>query len=274
MKSLLNMAAVAFTASLAQAAGAGEVILFSAGDFDGREVRLRGDTPDLNRYGFNDRSASMVVQSGIWELCFHARYQGECRIYEPGQYRSLGRFTGNLSSLREIERGDSRDERGEWRDARRRARQPELVLFEGTNLGGRALPIRGGNDNLARAGFNDRAQSMLIERGRWEVCQHRDFGGMCRVYGPGEYRVLDRSLRRAISSVRLVSSGRSRGYGPDTGYGRALPDHERGDFDRRDGYQPHHEPRYELRDDPRNDSRNDPRDDSRDDPRYEPRDDR
>jgi hypothetical protein len=179
----------------------------------------------------------MMVRSGMWEVCVHADFGGECRVFEPGQYRSLDRFNGQISSMRMVGGGNARDE---WRDERREERREErranrrggrdaeLVLFDSSNLRGRSLPLRGDIGDLVSAGFNDRAQSMVVEGGSWEVCQHRDFGGMCRVYGPGQYNNLDRALNRSISSVRLVSNdgGRGNGYGPDTGYGRGQRNYE------------------------------------------------
>lgn len=225
LKRSLKLAVVLAMASAAQAAVADDIILFTGGDFGGRQVSLRNDTRDLNQLGFNDRAASLVVQSGTWEVCQHANFGGECRVYQPGQYSNLDRLNGQISSVRLVNAAvgwDERsDERHERRANRRGAREAELVLFDGSNLRGRALPLRGDLGDLVSAGFNDRAQSMKIGGGSWELCQHRDFGGMCRVYGPGEYN-LDRQLHRAVSSVRLVSNGRGRGneYGADTGYGR------------------------------------------------------
>lgn len=234
LKRTFKLAVLLSAALAAQAAVARDITLFTGGDFSGREMSVRSDTRDLNQYGFNDRAASMMVRSGVWEVCVHADFGGECRVYEPGQYRSLDRLNGQISSVRMVAaantsvRDERREERRERRANRRGGRDAELVLFDSTNLRGRSVPLRGDVGDLVSAGFNDRAQSMLIEGGSWEVCQHRDFGGMCRVYGPGQYNNLERSLQRAISSVRLVSNdgNRGNGYGPETGYGRGQNGYE------------------------------------------------
>jgi hypothetical protein len=49
------------------------------------------------------------------------------------------------------------------------------------------------------------------------VCVHYNFGGQCRVFGPGEYRNLDRTFNRSITSVRMVGQGGGR---RDDGNGR------------------------------------------------------
>jgi len=59
--------------------------------------------------------------------------------------------------------------------------------------------------NMERSGFNDRAQSAVVQRGSWQVCEDARFDGRCVVLQPGEYPSLsDMGLGREISSVRAV----------------------------------------------------------------------
>ena len=51
------------------AASAGEITLFEDAGFRGRPVTLRSDTGDLSRMGFNDKTSSIIVRSGTWEVC-------------------------------------------------------------------------------------------------------------------------------------------------------------------------------------------------------------
>lgn len=235
-------------------ATAGELTLFSDSGFQGRQVTLRDATRSLNALGFNDRSASMIIRSGRWEVCMHADYR-DCQVMEPGQYRQLDRMTNQISSVREVgggeydERRERRDERLEHRDERldrRDERRDErldnrrderfdnragywsgngadqsapVILFERSGMRGRALPLRGDVSNLTSFGFNDRAQSMVVQNGSWEFCMDKNFGGQCRVYEPGEYRNIDRGLFRAITSARMVSDDDGRGRGNGRGRG-------------------------------------------------------
>lgn len=217
-------------AFLAQAsATAGELTLFSGAGFQGREITLREATRDLSSMGFNDRGASMVIHSGRWEVCVHADYR-ECQVVEPGEYPNLDRLTNQISSVREIggggggwngtddRRGDDRDGYRDSNRGRGRGQQASVTLFDSPDLRGRSLPLRGDVTNFEQTGFNDAAQSMVVQSGNWEFCQHRDFGGQCRMFGPGEYRNLDRNFQRQISSARLVSGqggGAGRGRGRD-----------------------------------------------------------
>ena len=59
--------------------------------------------------------------------------------------------------------------------------------------------------NMERTGFNDRAQSAVVQSGTWQVCEDSRFEGRCAVLQPGEYPSLsDMGLGREISSVRAV----------------------------------------------------------------------
>src|SRR5206468_5752458 len=54
-----------------------------------------------------------------------------------------------------------------------------------------------------RFGFNDRASSVVVDRGRWEVCEDARFEGRCVVLRPGSYDSLARmGMNNRISSVR------------------------------------------------------------------------
>jgi hypothetical protein len=78
----------------------------------------------------------------------------------------------------------------------------QVVLYDGIDLRGRKLTIRTDEPNLADSDFNDRAASMLVRGGPWQICVDPDFRGDCTVLQPGEYRNLDRRFARTISSLR------------------------------------------------------------------------
>jgi Beta/Gamma crystallin len=80
----------------------------------------------------------------------------------------------------------------------------ELTLFEYPDFGGRRITFRGAVSNFDRIGFNDRASSMVIREGYWEVCSDAYFHGRCATFGPGEYHSLQPSLADTISSAREV----------------------------------------------------------------------
>ena len=222
MKRLL--AAAALLATFAQAASAGEITLFTDSDFRGARITLDRDAYNLNDMGFNDRASSIVVRSGVWQVCEDRDFRGTCAEFGPGEYRGIQNFNDRISSVREISRGrgDDRDdrrggpgwrgERGEWRGDRgdrgdwrdqRGGRGDAVQLFSGPRFEGRAVSLSGDVRSLNDAGFNDRAGSIVINEGRWEFCEHGDFRGQCVVFGPGRYPFLE-GMNNRISSMRRV----------------------------------------------------------------------
>ena len=85
----------------------------------------------------------------------------------------------------------------------------EITLFERPDFQGRRLTIRGTMPNLDRTDFNDRADSIAVRDGVWEVCTDAYFKGQCVRLQPGEYRNLRGSLERSISSAREVGQAAS-----------------------------------------------------------------
>jgi hypothetical protein len=217
MKRLLAAAAV--LATFAQAAFAGEITLFTDNDFRGARVTVNRDAYNLADIGFNDRASSLIVRSGVWQLCEHKDFGGYCAEFGPGEYRELPRFNDSISSAREISRGGrgydrddrrggpgwrgERDERrGDWRDERG-PRGEAVQLFSGQGFEGATVGLSGDVRGLNEVGFNDRAGSIVINEGRWEFCEHGDFRGQCIVLGPGRYPYLE-GMNNRISSMRRV----------------------------------------------------------------------
>ena len=223
MKRLLAAAAV--LATFAHAAFAGEITLFTDSNFRGPSVTINRDAYNLADIGFNDRASSIIVRSGVWQVCEDRDFGGYCAEFGPGEYRELPRFNDSISSLREVSRGgrgddrrggpgwrgdreERRDERrGDWRDGRDERGGPRggdaVQLFSGQRFEGPAVSLSGDVRSLNDVGFNDRAGSIIIYEGRWEFCEHGDFRGQCVVYGPGRYPFLE-GMNDRISSMRRV----------------------------------------------------------------------
>ncbi len=86
----------------------------------------------------------------------------------------------------------------------------EMTLFEGPELSGRHITVHGEVANFDRGSFNDRAESIVVSSGYWEVCTDAHFRGECTRFGPGEYRHVRRVLNNAISSVRELGESAGR----------------------------------------------------------------
>ena len=84
----------------------------------------------------------------------------------------------------------------------------QITLYEGEGFRGRAMTATRDVWNLDSTGFNDRVSSIIVNRGRWEVCEHARFEGRCVVLRPGNYASLrDMGLQNQISSVRPAGRG-------------------------------------------------------------------
>src|SRR3569832_276688 len=85
----------------------------------------------------------------------------------------------------------------------------QITLYEGEGYRGRSISVNDTQRNLERAGFNDRASSIIIEHGRWEVCEHARFEGRCVVLRRGSYPSLrEVGLNNQISSIRPADNRR------------------------------------------------------------------
>lgn len=216
---------------LVHSAVAGELTMYEHDNFQGRHVTVRDQARDLGRSGLNDRVSSLMVRSGRWQVCEHANFEGRCGIFEAGEYAQLNRdrLGDTISSVREVggdgrnaaaygdqregyRDGDQRDgyrngddeRREQRRDRRNRRERAELELFTGAEFSGERIVVQENQVNsLSSRNFNDRAKSVVVRGGQWQVCMHDDFGGECAVYGPGKYPHLGR-LSRQISSIRQV----------------------------------------------------------------------
>lgn len=91
----------------------------------------------------------------------------------------------------------------------------QIVFYEQEGLRGRSFAANGRIDNFENTGFNDRASSVVVQRGEWEVCEHAYYRGRCLTLRPGEYpslRAMD--MNNKISSARAVHGKPHYGYAP------------------------------------------------------------
>ena len=85
----------------------------------------------------------------------------------------------------------------------------QITFYEGEGFRGRAFTTDKPIANLQRFGFNDQASSVVVDRGRWEVCEDAGFRGRCTVLRHGSYDSLrGLGLDNRISSVRRVDERR------------------------------------------------------------------
>ena len=82
----------------------------------------------------------------------------------------------------------------------------QVTFYEREGFEGRSFSTDKQVGNFGQFGFNDRASSVVVVRGRWEVCEDARFSGRCVVLRPGRYPSLAAmNLNDSVSSVRMVS---------------------------------------------------------------------
>lgn len=79
------------------------VILFEHSEFRGQALGVNGDLARLNDARFNDRASSIVVNSGVWEVCTDAYFRGRCTVIDGTLARTNQiRLNDNISSIRRV----------------------------------------------------------------------------------------------------------------------------------------------------------------------------
>lgn len=85
----------------------------------------------------------------------------------------------------------------------------QMTLYPQEGWRGRPVNVNNSIRDMRAAGFDDRTSSIVVERGRWEVCEHPNFRGECRILRRGNYQSLeDMGLNDSISSIRAVPRNR------------------------------------------------------------------
>jgi uncharacterized protein YcfJ len=88
----------------------------------------------------------------------------------------------------------------------------QITFYEGQSFRGRTFAANQAVANFQNVGFNDRASSVVVDKGRWQVCEDARYEGRCVILRKGSYDSLQNmGLGDRISSVRPVT-GNGRQY--------------------------------------------------------------
>lgn len=81
----------------------------------------------------------------------------------------------------------------------------QITFYEGQDFHGRAFTTNKRQPDFRRYGFNDRASSVVVDSGRWEVCEDPGYEGRCVILREGSYDSLKRmGVNNRISSARRI----------------------------------------------------------------------
>jgi len=96
------------------------------------------------------------------------------------------------------------------------AARDELTLYSRSDRRGDRRTFTDGVRDLGRYGWEDRAASIRVERGAWELCRDTDYRS-CTAFNPGEYELDDTRFEGRLRSIRPL---RSSGGGGEPAYTR------------------------------------------------------
>ena len=129
-----------------------------------------------------------------------------------GAYDRVNRFRED-TDRRDYGNDNRGDNRGGGRGENRGENRPvqpvpsgiaDVELYEHDDFQGRRLNVRGDVADLGDNNFNDIVSSLIVNRGRWELCSDASFRGNCKTYGPGRYPNV-RGNNDEYSSIRRAN---------------------------------------------------------------------
>lgn len=88
MNKLIRIALAVATLAVAAQASA-QVTFYEHENFQGRSFSTQQRINNFQRFGFNDRASSVIVQGDRWEVCEDNRLEGRCVVLRRGRYPSL-----------------------------------------------------------------------------------------------------------------------------------------------------------------------------------------
>jgi len=198
-----------------------DIRLYEHASFGGAHVTLRNSAADMSGTGFNDKTSSIVVTSGRWEVCTNSNFRGTCTVLTRGEYPSLqSNLNDRISSVRETSgsgngrgseyRGDNRgeyrgDSRGEYRgDSRGEYRGDSRGEYRGDSRGEYRGDNRGDTSRSRDGWMGEGGPSG--QQSRLELYSETGFGGQ-RVRIERDTSDLSRANFNDRASSAVVSGG-------------------------------------------------------------------
>jgi len=177
------------------AAGPGGLELFSRTGFGGDRRAFTGPESDLRRIGFNNVAQSLRIRRGEqWEVCSDVNFRN-CQVVNTNwsDLNGLG-MSRRIRSVRPWNQGGIAVPRG------------FIVLFDNTGFRGRSFRVDANSPQLQ--GFVNRARSVQVRGGTWELCDQANFAGRCVPVTADLTDLSSIGLSRRVASVRIAPSRR------------------------------------------------------------------
>lgn len=183
------------------------ITIFTDANFHGPNANFRSNVPDLRKYNMNDRVDGLQIARGeFWEVCVDINYGGRCQVFS-GDESDLNRvgWGGMISSFRKVQSGDQRDH-GRGDAPAYPPMRSRLVLYDGVWFGGRSFTVTDMTPALRALG--NRAFSVKVYGGAWELCDGDQFHGHCATVTDSVADLSRIGLQNRVSSARPVGRGR------------------------------------------------------------------
>ena len=179
-------------------------------DFRGDRRILDGEVRDFNSIGLNDRVSSIRVDSGTWQFCEDANFQGRCFTLNRDEPNLAGSsMDDRISSARPVadrddRRADNRfNDRNDRNDRGFGRGDGPVTLYADINFSG-ASRDAGESRDFRNLDFNDTVSSIRIRAGSWQFCTDADFKGKCMTFDRDVPSLVPFGMNDAISSMRRV----------------------------------------------------------------------
>ena len=173
------------------------ITVFRDRNFQGPAATYTYNVPNLARTGFNNMISSIRVgPNERWEICDLPNYGGQCVVVfgQESDLRQNG-WNDRISSVRRVQGGGGGIPPGP-------SPSGSLVLFNSPNYRGQSATYNLATPNLY--GANNRAQSVTVSGGEWELCQGVNFTGRCIRLSRSTPNLANYGMRNRVSSVRPV----------------------------------------------------------------------
>jgi hypothetical protein len=190
--------------------------VFADPDYRGTSASFRNEIADLRDYGLNDRVTSMIIDGGqAWEVCQDVNFGGRCRTFSGSvsDLREAG-WNDRISSLRPIGFNQGRFNQGRPNQGRRDSAWENrdssarlgLLLFDRPNYRGESMNVSRAATNLGAVG--DRARSVEILGGSWELCDRAQRNGLCVTISESVPDLRRLGFRNGVTVARPIENRR------------------------------------------------------------------
>lgn len=205
------------------------ITLYSGENMKGKSHTYANNMPHIKDFATNDFAHSLKVTRGAWVLCEDSKGKGKCETVRRNipNLAKIG-LAGAISSVYRaqdwhnddpyiVDGVDDRDGRyNNGYDNRRRRAQ--IVLFDGLNYSGARITIDTMEADLRNSGFSNRALSVHVLGGVWELCDGANYTKTCKIIDRDEPDLGNIYLSYQVTSLRPVSNGAGQAGRPG-GYG-------------------------------------------------------